>query len=150
MMILMFWWSRKETKRLILCKYSSGAIWLKYGQRKSRGHSELFNVFPTWEWSWELVDCRASNRQEKNHKSQIKTSLLLSSEGKNRSQEEPERTLLIDEKSLKATSPASKNIARSSAGAAHETLTVLFPLSTGDNVVGYTTLNVRHFHIQNH
>src|SRR5712664_3989390 len=37
MMILMFWWSKKETKRLILRKYSSGAIWLKYGQKKTGG-----------------------------------------------------------------------------------------------------------------
>src|SRR3989442_8567265 len=44
MIILTFWWSKKETKRLIFSKYSSGAIWLKYGPKKTWGQSELFKV----------------------------------------------------------------------------------------------------------
>src|SRR5947199_10858825 len=44
MMILTFWWSKKETKRLIFSKSSSGAIWLKYGPKKIGG-VETFQGF---------------------------------------------------------------------------------------------------------
>src|SRR5437016_14587456 len=44
MIILTFWLSKKETKRLIFSKYSSGAIWLKYGPKKTWG-SRNFSRF---------------------------------------------------------------------------------------------------------
>src|SRR5205823_13363045 len=52
MMILTFWWSKKETKRLIFSKYSSGAIWLKYGSKKIGGSRNFSRFCLHWARLW--------------------------------------------------------------------------------------------------
>ena len=55
--ILTFAGSKKETKRLIFSRYSSGAIWLKYGLKKIGGgrNFSMFSLHRDGFGSWRSV-----------------------------------------------------------------------------------------------